>query len=198
MWKKITKDQIKDYPAGTKVRINGQETCIEKHEGGCSCGFHTADAVYHAGVWDSKYFMFSHRDWGRGYTVEVWEEDPLTSLEDVYVDTENLDSDTCKRLVEAFVSQGYEDSTQGYWGRGIDGCYCLQIDAVDDDLCYFSGSYGHREVTPKQVFDFVAKGSQKVPEDNNVEKLNDLINKYFAQNTTLSLAEFLDGRGVKV
>lgn len=47
MWKQITKEQIKDYPVGTKVRINGQETCIEKHEGGCSCGFHTADAVYY-------------------------------------------------------------------------------------------------------------------------------------------------------
>lgn len=195
MWKQITKDQIKDYPVGTKVRIDGQETCIRAH--GLDVGFYTTDLVYYSDILEEDSYVFSHKDWDRGFTVEVWEEEPLTSLEGTYVDTTDLDEDTCKRLVDTLVSQGYKDNTRGYWRRGFNGRYCLQIDTDDGDVCYFSNVHNKQEVTPAQVFDFASKNAQKTPEHNNVEKLNDLINKYFAKNTTLSLAEFLDGRGVK-
>lgn len=197
MWKQITKEQIKDYPVGTKVRIGGrQETSIKSHYSEGDFAFNTEDALF---FWDVDIVPFPRvfgaiQGWSN-YKVEVWEEEPLTSLEGIYVDTTGLDEDTCKRLVEAFVSRGYKDST-AFWNRRVNYAN-LQIDPEDLDVCFFSYGHGKREVTPEQVFNFAGKGSQKVSEDNNVEKLNDLINKYFAKNTTLSLAEFLDSRGVK-
>ena len=196
MWKQITKEQIKDYPIGTKVRIGDrQETVIASHYGRGDYAFDTEDRLFY---WDSGFepypYVFGETFGWSNHKVEVWEEEPLTSLEGIYVDTTDLDEDTCKRLVDTFVSQGYRDNTLQCRRSGFK--VYLQVDY--DDVCYFMNTYGNQEVTPKQVFDFVSKNSSRMPEDNNVEKINDLINKYFAKNTTLSLAEFLDDRGVKV
>jgi len=51
MYKQITKEQIKDYPVGTKVLVSGevggdQECVITDHYPGQDCGFNVDVAIY--------------------------------------------------------------------------------------------------------------------------------------------------------
>lgn len=76
MWKTITdKTEIKNYPLGTKVRVNGIETEIIKHYEVDDFGFHTEHRLFH---WDKhcKEGLFANPDWeDSSNTVEVWQED---------------------------------------------------------------------------------------------------------------------------
>lgn len=80
MWKQINKEQIKDYPVGTKVRIDGkQETEISKHYGEGDYGFNVTDSfpdcMYYHNTFANSYWSF--------YSVEIWvESEELTPCEE--------------------------------------------------------------------------------------------------------------------
>lgn len=74
MWKVIENPMdIKNYPVGAKVRVNGIETEISYHYSNSDCGFKTIKPIF---PWDVNCGdgLFGNVDWGGKNTIEVWEE----------------------------------------------------------------------------------------------------------------------------
>lgn len=70
MWRVISeREEIKNYPAGTKVSIDGQESIIKNHYDLDDLGFDLEDVVCKPG--GRKSYVFTHSDWNR-CLVEVW------------------------------------------------------------------------------------------------------------------------------
>lgn len=84
MYKQITKEEIKDYPVGTKVLVSGeyggdQECVIEGHWFEGDDGFLTDRDIYTrtrmgSPVDDAPHNVFTHSSWDN-HTVSVWVED---------------------------------------------------------------------------------------------------------------------------
>lgn len=97
VWVEITNpSDIKKYPVGTKMRINGVENELIGHYGDVDNGFDMEDPVNGAVVYET----FAHDDWGY-CTVEVFVKQPnettLKAMEESLEDCETLESDVVKR-----------------------------------------------------------------------------------------------------
>lgn len=122
-------------------------------------------------------------------------ETPPTPLNKVdqgcWIETDGMSEATRKRVEDIFVAkfgmtysnlqEGSSDRTKLFAGNG-------------------QGAYYHKTVYQSEyevTLEDVLASVEESPE-TNVGTLNILINEYFAKNGTQSLAEFLDGHGVKV
>lgn len=84
MWKKVNKEQIKDYPVGTKVLVSGefggdQECVLERHWFEGDYGFMTDRNIYTRTILgspidDEPYPVFPDSAWNI-HTVSVWTEE---------------------------------------------------------------------------------------------------------------------------
>lgn len=83
MWKKVSKDQIKSVPVGSKIHVCGVTTTLTGHYGEEDYGFDMEDKVSTVPlVTDS---IFADTDWNTTPFIEVWEEtdnEECLSLED--------------------------------------------------------------------------------------------------------------------
>lgn len=78
MWKKITSKEIKSIPLGSKMKVGGVETTLEKHYPQDDSGFNTRDEIKKGSFLSN---IFSHSDWLRyPDSVFVWVEKPVIKI----------------------------------------------------------------------------------------------------------------------
>lgn len=139
MWVKISKEQIKDYPVGTKVRVNGvDEAVITFHWPELDYGFNVDPPVAPWGI-----NIFSNSEW-ENHTVEV-DKKPIT------IDTTGV-SEANIALLEEKVCREFGLKMSSYCLHNDHACM-LTVDYFDGDACYFSGWTRTRTSPQWQVVD---------------------------------------------
>lgn len=81
MWKQIgLPSDIKNYPVGTRVKVNGLESTIKAQAVEGDVGFYTNDSICPDTYGIHRLKVFGSDAWGEGYIVEVWDEPKKESL----------------------------------------------------------------------------------------------------------------------